>query len=472
MSRGRKIKQGAPSGTGNIEKRGKNTWRIRFFLGYDDESHKKLYSRSITVHGTKSEAREAAFAFRQELIEEAVETADALLTSEYVASWSRSRRTSSEVKQATIDRDAPVVNRILRYFGDTPLSELSVAMIRDAYAKAIDDDGLSENQLHTMHQKLKQILGVAKAEGKIAANPAANKMVKTPRPECTSRSSLSQEKAVELRFSSFLPCEQSRFIGIVIALATGCRRGEVLGLQWKHVHLGESPYIQIDQQLVDKAKGYEPPKAGSRRTIAIDEGTAETLRLWKESQARLMADTLEERIERKRKRDDLRLRRAQRLSEAHAELEYGLLQSDETAVVTDGLGEPFDPDNYGDWFRSFCCKHGFGKMVDDFGNALPPQEYNANGFPVDENGVPYSRSNPKPKTKAHYVGLKYHELRHTHLTLQIGNGMDVVTVQRRAGHKKPSTTLNFYSHAIPANDKNAARLIGGILKRPAGADAT
>jgi|GEM_PF-5930884 len=38
-------------------------------------------------------------------------------------------------------------------------------------------------------------------------------------------------------------------------------------------------------------------------------------------------------------------------------------------------------------------------------------------FLIEENGKPYSRSNHRPKIKRHYQGLKFHELRHTHITL-------------------------------------------------------
>ena len=59
-----------------------------------------------------------------------------------------------------------------------------------------------------------------------------------------------------------------------------------------------------------------------------------------------------------------------------------------------------------------------------------------------------------------------HELRHTTATLMLGNGIDVKTVQTGLGHSRASVTLDQYAHAIPANDKAAADLMGSIINRP------
>jgi integrase len=42
--------------------------------------------------------------------------------------------------------------------------------------------------------------------------------------------------------------------------------------------------------------------------------------------------------------------------------------------------------------------------------------------------------------------LSWHDLRHTAISRLIAAGLDVVEVQRQAGHSKPSTTLDTYSH--------------------------
>ena len=65
----------------------------------------------------------------------------------------------------------------------------------------------------------------------------------------------------------------------------------------------------------------------------------------------------------------------------------------------------------------------------------------------------------------HSIGfddLRLHELRHTQATQLIGAGVDFKTVQTRLGHADVSLTINTYTHAIPANDREAANLIASI----------
>ena len=40
--------------------------------------------------------------------------------------------------------------------------------------------------------------------------------------------------------------------------------------------------------------------------------------------------------------------------------------------------------------------------------------------------------------------------------------MDVKTVQTRMGHANASITLNWYSHAVPENDRKAADMLGEL----------
>ena len=59
--------------------------------------------------------------------------------------------------------------------------------------------------------------------------------------------------------------------------------------------------------------------------------------------------------------------------------------------------------------------------------------------------------------------LKFHELRHTQATQLLANGVDVKTVQARLGHANASVTLNWYAHAVPENDVEAAAVVGNLF---------
>lgn len=62
-----------------------------------------------------------------------------------------------------------------------------------------------------------------------------------------------------------------------------------------------------------------------------------------------------------------------------------------------------------------------------------------------------------------FPGLRFHELRHTHATLLISNGVDVKTVQMRLGHSSAVVTMSCYAHAIPLSDGAAAETLDAAL---------
>ncbi len=59
--------------------------------------------------------------------------------------------------------------------------------------------------------------------------------------------------------------------------------------------------------------------------------------------------------------------------------------------------------------------------------------------------------------------VHWHALRHTHASMLIAAGVDVVTVSRRLGHSKPDVTLRVYSHLFAADDSAAAAAIDRAL---------
>jgi integrase len=59
--------------------------------------------------------------------------------------------------------------------------------------------------------------------------------------------------------------------------------------------------------------------------------------------------------------------------------------------------------------------------------------------------------------------ITLHSLRHTHASMLIASGMDVLTVSRRLGHGSPTITLRVYGHLIHGTDDRAARIMDEAL---------
>ena len=57
----------------------------------------------------------------------------------------------------------------------------------------------------------------------------------------------------------------------------------------------------------------------------------------------------------------------------------------------------------------------------------------------------------------------FHGLRHTSISLQIGNGIDVKTVSTRSGHSNTNTTLAVYTFQLESNKRLSADLFDNLI---------
>lgn len=55
--------------------------------------------------------------------------------------------------------------------------------------------------------------------------------------------------------------------------------------------------------------------------------------------------------------------------------------------------------------------------------------------------------------------IRFHDLRHTHATLLLLQGVDIKTISKRLGHSNIGTTMNTYTHVLEELDVNASKLI-------------
>ena len=58
-----------------------------------------------------------------------------------------------------------------------------------------------------------------------------------------------------------------------------------------------------------------------------------------------------------------------------------------------------------------------------------------------------------------------HKFRHTQASLLISEGVDILTVSKRLGHAKVSTTLDIYSHVLAKSDRQASDALDALIFR-------
>ena len=54
-----------------------------------------------------------------------------------------------------------------------------------------------------------------------------------------------------------------------------------------------------------------------------------------------------------------------------------------------------------------------------------------------------------------FTGVRLHDLRHTHATLMMEQGVNPKVVSERLGHASVVITLDIYSHALPSMQEEA-----------------
>jgi integrase len=122
--------------------------------------------------------------------------------------------------------------------------------------------------------------------------------------------------------------------GFGLQLTLGLRRGEVLGLRWSDIDLGDAPTVHVRQQLQRRdGEGLvlvELKTPQSRRDLALTAQMATALRSWRAAQT------------------------AERLQAGANWHDSGGL------VFTTPIGTPVDPDNYRHRFSALTTKCGLG----------------------------------------------------------------------------------------------------------------
>lgn len=187
---------------------------------------------------------------------------------------------------------------------------------------------------------------------------------------------LSQEEAKRLlEFAKGHICArgQSMYHLILLALATGMRRGELLGLCWDCV-LDDK--IRVWRSLLQTKEGPkldEPKTAAGRRTISVAKDIIEAVRTIQQGDSKFVFRW------------------------------NGMSDGTAFTAAADGFRE---------------CLKGAG-----------------------------------------ITGIRFHDLRHTHATQLISQGVDIKTVSKRLGHENIKITLDLYAHWLPENDQKAAELM-------------
>jgi integrase len=225
---------------------------------------------------TKEEARRNLRKARGDAERGLVFDADNLKVGEYLDRW-LSDSVRDTVKATTFERYEQIVRLHLKpALGRVKLKALTPAHVRGLYREKLEA-GSSARTVRYVHTTLHKALKQAVMDGLIPRN--ATESVKPPQPSREEMHPLVPEQA-KLLLKAAREGEDRLEALYVLAIHTGLRQGELLGLKWDDVDL-EDGSLQVRRTLTLTKDGpiFTTPKtSGSRRSVKLTCKATEALK--------------------------------------------------------------------------------------------------------------------------------------------------------------------------------------------------
>ena len=370
---------------GNIRQRSKvrkNSWTVQVYLGVDPVTGKKRY-RSESVKGPKSLAQRRLTAILREVDTGTFVKPSGMTVGEYLEHWLR-EYVEGHVRSRTVVSYRRIVARyLIPGVGGIPLERLSNRQIQEMESALLRSGGvggkaLSARTVSLVHRVLSGALKNALKDGIVVRNVAVGVML--PR--------AARYEAYTLGWN-----EVHRFLEgiddplywtlVLLAIQTGLRRSELLGLYWRDIDL-EAGTLAVQRGRVDgKTRVGEvvPPKSGRSRVVGLPEASVGALRAYR-----------------------------------------GPTVGGGSFVFCREDGSPVGPEEVTKRFRKMATAAGFER-------------------------------------------LRFHDLRHTHASLMLAEGIHLKVVAERLGHSNIGITGNLYSHVEPTVQREAVERFGDTWRR-------
>ncbi len=380
---------------GHLRKRGRKSWAIVVELDRDSDGHRR--QKWETVQGTKKKA-EARLAEILHALETGLYIEPAKLTVEqYLEKWLEA--TKPNVAGKTFERYREIVKRQLSpALGKVLLSKLSPLQIQAAHTKALESgrlDGknggaLSPQTVLHHHRVLREALNQAVKWRLLVRNPAD--AVDAPKPQ---RKEMRAIDATKMAWLLGVVEGTRLYVPVLLALTTGMRRGEFLGLRWADIDF-DLATVAVRRSIEQTKEGvrYKSPKGKRGRLLHLPALTLEALKVHRVAQGLIREE----------------------LGEAYATEDLVCAQPD---------GSIWPPDTFSVQFAKLAKKIGM-------------------------------------------KGVRLHDMRHSHATHLLQEGVHPKVVSERLGHSTVSITMDIYSHVMPGMQESAAGKIDATLKSAIG----
>lgn len=377
---------------GHIRKRGRNSWAVAIYVGRNDQG-KPRYKWHTVTGGRRKAEDECARLLNQMTSGEYIEPSRTTLA-EYLERW-LSDYAEVNVAAKTFERYAEIIRvHLIPALGHHRLTKLQPLHIQAYYSLALQSGrkdgkgGLSAQTVIHHHRVLKDALHQAVRWRLLVRNPSD--AVEPPRRQEREMQVLDDNQLGTLLKGA---AGKSIYIPILLAVTTGMRRGEILGLRWSDIDLNAGTLAvcqSLEHTRLGGLKFKQPKTRRSRRVVALPDFAVDALRKHRAAQGR-------------------------------TRLQAGSDYKDNDLVCARWDGSPRNPG---------ALTRAFAKLIADLG--LPK--------------------------------VRFHDLRHSHATQLLREGIHPKVVSERLGHSTVGITLDTYSHVTPTMQEEAAKRIDVALR--------
>lgn len=433
------------NGEGCIYERKKGQWAAVVSDGINPKTGKT--KRKFVYGKTREEVREKLRAIQNQQATGGIVDTGRLNLTTWLNTWCDAYA-KPNIKQTTYESYKHLIRcHIIPEIGGILLKKLSTSDIQQFYAKMLQNgnkgkiqdpetgdmvergDGLSPATVKYIHRVLNAALEQAREENRIAVNPA--KVAKPPKVVQKEMKVLSQEQVGIFLGKS----KDYRYYGAyVLAISSGMRRGEVLGLPWSDFTLDicSKPlsWKQLDKHIpYNKFDNITAWDATAIADILIEANVTFTMPCIRIAQQLSLVSGSPTITTPK---TDNSVRQIEIPQETACILLYQrYLQLKEKKAV----GKSYNPDDL-----VFCTCNG---------TPVPPRSFTRNF----QGAVKH----------AGLEKIRFHDLRHTVATVLLEEGSTLNTVQKLLGHYDPAFTASQYGHVTKRMRSEATGKLSNLL---------
>lgn len=376
-------------------------WGFRLSAGFDPATGKRRQVNGGT-YPTKREAQQARNAMAVKIDQGKLVTPSRQTFGEYLPQWlERRQRTTVRGKRPLAPASAENYQRYIE--NDIAPSALGAMKLQDirrrhiqSFVDQLVDGGRGAVTIRRIIAVVQGALTSALREELIEDNPARDLDL----PHVDQKEVTPWEPA---QVGHFLDVATQHRLGALfeVAMFTGLRRGELIGLRWSTDVDLERRELWVQNNRTKAGDGDTKTKAGRRR-VALDDQAVGALIGWQIAQQ----------------------------AERAAFEDSGMPWQDTGYVFTMEDGRPLKPQYATRLFDTLRAKAGLPKVADEGGKAYT-----------------------------------FHGQRHQAASLLLASGADLTTVQKRLGHSSGAVTSDIYSHLLRSRDHDVANQAAALVPR-------